>query len=209
MLSITTNTLNPEPYCRFAVDNYTPTSEEVALFDQNGYDMCPVEIQFAKAAGFMMSYHRESHIALRQDWMTHEPTNVGAHFNHCNIFERKGYASDAKQQLLAWVDDNPLLWKMIKIRPKWGLDFSVDYVDQKGNVFEILHWEWDSFNYAEVIDKRNKYEPLLLDTDWNDAGKQLLKRKDEWYNLDFFAQSEWKCNYFGIEPEQFKMVLWE
>lgn len=209
MLNITTNTLNPEPFCRLAVDNYIPDPTEVALFDQNGYDMCPVEIKFAKKSGFMMSYHRKSHIALRQDWMVHEPTNVGAHFNHCNIFERKGYADDAKSQLMVWAASNPMLWKMIKIRPKWGLDFSVDYVDTDGNVFEILHWEWDSFSYDEVIDKRNKYEPMLLDTDWNDAGKQLLKRKDEWYNLDFFAQSEWKCNYFGIEPEQFKMVLWE
>ena len=130
-------------------------------------------------------------------------------FNHCNLFERKGYHDEAKDQLLEWTKANPMIWKIVKIKPKWGLDFSVDYVDRRGNVFEVLHWEWDSFNYSEVIDKRNIYESKLIDTDWNDAAEKLLKRKDEWYNLDFFAQSEWKCKYFGIEPEQFKMVLWE
>ena len=56
---------------------------------------------------------------------------------------------------------------------------------------------------------RSKYEKLFLDIDWDDAGKQLLKKKDEWWHLGFFEQSDYKCKYFGVEPEQFKMVLWE
>jgi hypothetical protein len=52
-------------------------------------------------------------------------------------------------------------------------------------------------------------EPKLLAIDWEDAGKQLLKRKDEWHSLDFFAQSDWKCNYFNLLPERFKMVAWK
>jgi len=209
MLQLTTNTLDPEPFCRLSVTDYTPEDKDVAIFDQNGYDMCPVEIAFADRNGFIQSYHRKTHIALRQEWMVHEPTNVGAHFNHCNLFERKGYRDEARDQLIEWTKTNPMIWKIVKIKPKWGLDFSVDYVDREGNVFEVLHWEWDSFNYNEVVDKRNIYEGKLINTDWNDAAERLLRRKDEWYNLDFFAQSEWKCNYFGIEPEQFKMVLWE
>lgn len=208
-LVVTDARLHEQSHCGKAVEDYIPTLEDVAIFDQNGYDMCPVELEYAKTNGFIHSNHRVSHIALRQEWMTHEPVTIGAHFNHCNLFERKGYAGEARQQLYTWSKHNALVWKIIKIRPKWGLDFSVDYADNDGNVFEVLHWEWDSFDYHEVREKRDKYEPFLLSTDWDDAAKQLLKRKDEWHSLDFFAQSEWKCNYFGIEPEQFKMVLWE
>ena len=102
-----------------------------------------------------------------------------------------------------------MIHKIISLRPKWGLDFSMDYVDRKGNCFEILHWEWDSFNYEEINNIKIIIEEKLLTIDWQDAGIQILKNKDQWHNLDFFAQSDWKCNYFGIPKERFKMVNWK
>jgi hypothetical protein len=84
----------------------------------------------------------------------------------------------------------------------------MDYVDEQGNVLEVLHWEYDGFEYEEIQEKKLKNEPKLLDIDWDDASKQVLARKQEWYNLDFFEQSAWKCDYFGIERERFKMVAW-
>ena len=49
----------------------------------------------------------------------------------------------------------------------------------------------------------------MLNTDWEDAAKTLINKKDEWHGLDFFAQSKWKSDFFGVEPEQFKMVAWD
>jgi hypothetical protein len=85
----------------------------------------------------------------------------------------------------------------------------MDYVDHEGNSFEVLHWEWDSFIYDEVAEIKQRLEPILLAIDWADAAQQLLKQKEQWHSLDFFAQSDYKCNYFGIPKEQFKMVLWK
>jgi len=39
--------------------------------------------------------------------------------------------------------------------------------------------------------------------------KQLLDRKEEWYKLGFFEQSDYKTKFFGIEKERFKMVIWK
>jgi hypothetical protein len=50
---------------------------------------------------------------------------------------------------------------------------------------------------------------VLLAIDWDEAAEQILKHKAEWHHLDFFAQSAWKCNYFGIPRERFKMVSWQ
>ena len=94
------------------------------------------------------------------------------------------------------------------MRPKWGLDFSMDYVDRTGNAFELLHWEWDSFDYEEICTIKTQVEPILKNIDWADAANALLARKNEWFDLDFFAQSDWKCKYFGIIRERFKMVIW-
>ena len=116
---------------------------------------------------------------------------------------------EALEQLKSWANDLPLLHKVIAMRPKWGLDFSMDYADSAGNSFEVLHWEWDSFDYYQVLEIKERIEPVLLSIDWEDGAKRLLVRKDEWHSLDFFGQSDYKCNFFGVPKEQFKMVLWK
>jgi hypothetical protein len=85
----------------------------------------------------------------------------------------------------------------------------MDYVDREGNAFEILHWEYDCFDYNEAAEIKELVQPKLNSIDWDDAAQQLLKRKDEWHSLEFFAQSDWKCNYFRIAKERFKMVIWK
>jgi hypothetical protein len=148
-------------------------------------------------------------VALKKPWFT-QPKHIieGAVLNHSFLFERKGYSGAALEQLQHWAHELPLLHKVIAMRPKWGLDFSMDYVDRASNSFEVLHWEWDSFDYNEIQTVKAQVEPMLSSTDWNHAAQQLLKRKSEWFDLDFFGQSDWKCKYFGIVKERFKMVIW-
>ena len=104
---------------------------------------------------------------------------------------------------------HPILHKVLKIKPKWGLDFSIDWVDREGNVFEIVHWEWDSFSFLEVLDRKNHAQDIILKTDWEDVGKKLLSKKSEWHSLPFQAQSDYKCHYVGLESERFNDVIWE
>jgi len=187
-----------------------PAPETVELFDQNGYDLCSLELAYSMVNARWHSVHRNHlHVALRKPWFTQEPADRGAVLNHSLLFERKGYSGAARDQLVAWAKQCPLLWKVVKIRPKWGFDFSIDWCDEEGNVFEILHYEFDGFELAEVEEQRQWHEEKLSSIDWKDAAKQMLKRKDEWHNLEFFEQSDWKCQFFGIGKERFKMVLWE
>lgn len=187
---------------------YEPIPADLALFDQNGYDLTPLEQQYAHANMAPIAAHRY-HLALKYDWMSQPEKTEGAVLNHCNLFERKGYANAAREQLTEWSKHMPLVNKLLSLRPKWGLDFSMDYVDRQGNVFEILHWEYDGFEYGEIEEQRERWQPTLLHMDWDDAGQRLLKHKAEWHHLGFFEQSAWKCKYFGIIDERFKMVAWE
>jgi hypothetical protein len=43
---------------------------------------------------------------------------------------------------------------------------------------------------------------------WDSVAMELIKRKDEWSSLPFFEQSNWKCKFYGIEPENFKEIIW-
>lgn len=188
---------------------YIPIPDDLDLFDQNGYDLTVLEQHFAVSNDCRPMEHRRHRMAIKQEWFTQEHRVEGAVLNHSLLFERKAYTGAALKQLENWAKTLPLIYKIIAMRPKWGLDFSMDYVDREGNAFEVLHWEWDSFDYEEISEIKTSIEPKLKDIDWDDAAEQILKHKDQWHHLDFFQQSEWKCSYFGIPNERFKMVTWE
>lgn len=178
------------------------------LFDQNGYDLCLTEKMYADRNNTLYEYHRTHRAAIRQPWLEQQYKPEGAVLNHALLFERKGYTGRALEQLKYWAKHYPAYYRLINIKPKWGLDFSMDYYDSEGNTFEVLHWEYDGFDFDEINDKKQEVEQQLISIDWDDAAKEILKRKDEWYSLDFFAQSDYKCNYFGIGSERWKMVIW-
>jgi hypothetical protein len=207
---ITDNQFDANGYWTNPVEKivYLPTAEDVALFDQNGYDLTDLEKHYAYSNWSKPKKHREHRMALKQPWFTQEHATEGAHLNHSLLFERKGYAGAALEELQHWARKLPLIHKVIALKPKWGLDFSMDYVDSKGNAFEVLHWEWDSFNYDEIEAVKLEIEPVLKAIDWQNAAQNILAKKDSWHHLDFFAQSAWKCNYFGVPEERFKMVAW-
>jgi hypothetical protein len=52
-------------------------------------------------------------------------------------------------------------------------------------------------------------ENVLKDIDWEDAGKQVLKLKDQWGHLEYTEQCDWKCDYFGVPREQYQMSAWQ
>lgn len=179
----------------------------VDLFDQNGYHLTKIEQLYAEVNGYPLKERRHETV-LRQDWMEMKNATNHSHFNHCDLFERKGYSGEALEQLKRVAPQNPILWKLIKMKPKYGIDVSIDYVDTQGNVFEVFHYEWDSFSYDAVVEKKKQIEDFVIFKDWDNVATELLERKNEWYDLEFFEQSKWRTDYFGLSPEKFKQVIW-
>ena len=208
ILNLTSNELNTSKYWSIQIPyEYQPTPEDISLFDVNGYDLCGLEQEYAKV-NMSATEHRYKQ-AIKKDWMIDSDKSIsGCHINHALLFERKGYSGPALEQLSLWAKELPLINKLIYINPKWGIDLSIDYVDNNGNVFEVFHYEWDSFEYSKVLKMKDKIEHLALNTNWDDAAIELIKRKDEWSPLPFFEQSNWKCKFYGIEPENFKEIIW-
>jgi len=209
-LQLTDSQFDPSPYWEVPLDSKHPIPYVVSdLFDQNGYDLSRVEQLYAYKNEADPKSHRTHRIALKNDWMTQPYKEEGAVLNHALLFERKGYRGRALTQLQEWARMYPVFYKLINIKPKWGLDFSIDYYDKEANTFEVLHWEYDCFDYQEALDKKYEVEENLIRIDWDSAARELLKLKDQWYTLDFFRQSDFKCNFFGIGSERWKMVVWE
>lgn len=182
--------------------------DELALFDQNGYDMSRAEQVFAYYNGYNPKEHRQRH-TNKQVWMVDEDNSqVKAHINHCDIYQRRGFNGDALAQLREKAKSRPIYHKLIRMQPKWGVDISIDYVDHDGNVFELLHFEWDDIHFGEVARKKLQVEALVTSTDWEIQAQEMWDRRKEWQKLNFFAQSDWKTQFWGLPKEQFKEVIW-
>ena len=207
-MKIAENKLDKDPWFSNPVENTDILKDMncVDLFDQNGYHLTKAEQAFLGYNGYN-PVERRHEDCLRYDWLVWDKRD-GAHINHSDLFERKGFDDHAKEQLLALAPVNPMLHKLVKMKPKWGIDISIDYVSEDV-VFEVFHYEWDSFDYGTLLEKKLEIEQFVLNLDWDDVAKTIWKKKDEWYNLDFFAQTQWRTDYFGLSPEKFKNVIWE
>lgn len=193
----------------------------VKLFDQNGYDLCPLEKEYAKyndnplnhlerdVYPSLICHRNEKHYSLQKEWYIQADTLKGCVLNHSMLLERKGYSGDALKQLRKFAERNPLIYKVVNITPKWGLDFSLDYVDETGESFEVLHHEFDCFSPEEAQAMRIRMDSIIETTDFESKAKELIERKMEWVYLEFFEQSDWKCNFFHIPKERFKMICWQ
>jgi hypothetical protein len=73
---------------------------------------------------------------------------------------------------------------------------------------EIVHFEYDSYDLDEIQNIKGFVEEAVVKVDWEHAAKILIRDKEEWIDLEFFAQSKWKTDYFGLPAERFKMNAW-
>ena len=207
-MNIVENKLRREAYFLDATEDVQVLKDPncVDLFDQNGYHLTKAEQVFLLRNGYEPITRRHED-CLRHDWITWDKRD-GAHINHCDLFERKGFKSNALEQLYYVAQEhNPMLWKLVKMKPKWGIDISIDYVSEDA-VFEVFHYEWDAFDYNEVIEKKEEIEQFVTRQDWDDIAITLWNKKNEWIDLDFFEQTKWRTDFFGLSPEKFKNVIW-
>lgn len=165
-------------------------------FDKDGFELNQLEQAFYKINHVELNNHLH-HTACQRDWIIQDPTTAGVHLDHSMLIMRYDYQGQAKHQLKYFAPFRPALNKLLFVRKKWGVDISIDWVDDN-NVFELLHLEVDSNSFEEIQRVKEQIENVVLSTNFEDAHKQILKRDKEWVHLPSDDQSDWKARFFGF-----------
>jgi hypothetical protein len=124
-----------------------------------------------------------------------EHNDLGLILDHSLILHRCRYEGYAEHQLKKIKATIPEAEWLLTTPQKWGFDFALDSVDENGNIYEVLHVEYDSYNYDTFVKSMQIFDFKVRHTDWRDASRQVLAHKDQWKNLTGFAQNDWKANF--------------
>lgn len=196
--------LNPEftdyPYLTKPIQKQLVETLPFKDFDKDGYEVpTPLEHLHYEANGVDLNREIQFHIAPVQEWYRDiEQSEHGLVLDHCMLLTRYAFADQAREQIQDVCRNRPILQKLLNIKPKWGIDFSLDYVTHEV-VMEVIHIEQDFDILEDAYDAKQRLENIIDNTDWYDGALQLWKRKDEWENLSSDDHSDYKAQFFGWE----------
>ena len=179
----------PDPICSNVAE---VKKEDFLYYDKDGFELNVAEQKYYLSSGFEL-FNCLNHICHQQNWFELEHDSLI--LDHSLILTRASYKEQALEQLLFLKESIPQASSLINTIQKWGFDFALDAVDKNGNVFEVLHVEYDNREYEEFLNQLASFSYKVYNTDWVDAANKVELKKDDWNRLKGFDQNNWKASY--------------
>lgn len=176
------------------IDDHLFTEENVRYFDNDGFQLSLLEQEYYKANRVFIT-NTLNRAGDRPQWMSCQHDNF--YLDHSMTPQRWCYVGEAKLQLEKQLKKFPSLIKYVNLKPKWGLDFALEYYDDV-TALEVLHIEFDFRNYYQAVAMKEELEKKIFSTDWNDFRQRLINKKDEWEKLQGMDQNDWKAQFWGL-----------
>ena len=192
-------TILKNKFCRYLeitdpVDDALFINENVRYFDNDGFQLSLLEQEYYKANKVSIT-NTLNRAGDRPQWMTCEHDKF--QLDHSMTPQRWCYIGAAKEQLQKHSSVFPSLIKYINLKPKWGLDFALEYYDNE-QVLEVLHIEFDFRNYYTALAMKENLEKKIADTDWEDFKNRLLEKRSTWQEINGLDQNDWKAQFWGL-----------
>lgn len=201
---------------------YCPKDCAFDLFDQNGYDLCPLEKLYAEAATGSPSERicwelipkQERHVF---DTTIDVPTMSSVYMislEYAHLLHRKGFAGQAREQLLEFARRNSLVQKLLCIVPKWCVDIRFDgyrRTRKDDELFpqEILHYEFDSTVRTELMHVVERWTLFLgSKVMLRSMFLRLLQTQSVWESHTFEDRNRIKCSLVGLPQMSYRAVVW-
>jgi hypothetical protein len=191
-------TFTNTPYLTNPIDQQLVEQLRLDHFDKDGYEVpTPLERCFYEAQGVDLNCEIQYHIAPVQEWFKDtEYSESGLVLDHCMLLKRYSIQGAARHQLELAAEDRPILNKLLGIKPKYGIDFSLDYITHD-ICMEVIHIEQDFDNIEDANTAKERLEHIIETTDWQAGAEELLARKAEWEHLSSDDHSDYKAQFFG------------
>lgn len=180
------------PVCSEPIYNIIP--EDFKFYDKDGFELNQAEQKYYQMMHRPVHHNILNHTCWQEPWFELE-NKSNLILDHSMILHRSSYEGNAAYQLKKIKSDIPEAEWLLKTPQKWGYDFALDAVAPNGEVYEVLHVEFDSLDYDHFNTHMIMFDYTVRHTDWHDAAKRILENKDSWQNLKGFEQNHWKANF--------------
>jgi len=174
-------------------ESYNLLLSDFNWYDKDGFELTAAERKLLEANNFKLQ-DCLNHWTWHVDWIKLPTTRItGLRIDHSMLLHRGDYREDALAQIECY--HHPGAAFMVNSKPKWGLDFAIDHMINHYDVIEVLHVEFDDYDYNRINEKKNELEEWILQQDWEDLAKQIRDKRDQWAHLHGHAQNDWKARY--------------
>lgn len=187
-VKLVSNPTCSQPIYDIKVDNFR-------YYDKDGFELNLAEQEYYRMMNHPINHRILNHTCWQEPWFELEKKDKGLILDHSMILQRCNYTEHAAYQLSKITKDIPEAELLLKTKQKWGYDFALDAVAPDGEVYEVLHVEYDHPDYETFSKHMISFDFIVRHTDWHDAAKKILDHKDEWKNLKGFEQNHWKANF--------------
>lgn len=185
-------TLINNPTCRKSILDID--EQDFRYFDKDGFELNKAEQKFYSAMSYPINHSILNHSCWQEPWFELEKNNLGLILDHSMFLCRCKFADQAENQLNSLKSKIPQADLLLRTKQKWGFDFALDAV-RDGTVFEVLHIEYDHYDYDIFKNRMINFEWTVRHTDWCDAADRIWSVRDQWQGLQGFDQNHWKANF--------------
>jgi hypothetical protein len=180
---------NPQCWLSTEVD-----IEDFRYYDKDGFELNRAEQKFYRANNLPV-IDCLNHLCWQEPWFELERNDLGLILDHSMFLCRASYEGPAREQLMKLKSKIPTADLLLRTRQKWGFDFALDAVANDGTVYEVLHVEYDNYDYDRFKDEILMFDFRVRHTDWLDSALLIWSKRDEWQHLKGFEQNHWKSKY--------------
>ena len=183
----------PNPICSRAVDDLS--ADDFLYYDKDGFELNLAEQKYYSAMNYPINHPILNHRCWQEPWFSLQDEHPNLHLDHSMFLCRASYQGAAREQLRELQSTVPLAGYLLKTKQKWGFDIALDDQEPDGDMFEVIHIEYDSYDYDEFRDTMMYIEYRFFIMDWQLAAQKIWSLRDKWQHLKGFEQNHWKANY--------------
>jgi hypothetical protein len=182
--------------------------DEVSMewFDKDGFELTSLE-QFIYVMNDIKLNGHLRNLCAQHTWFT-LPENNGFDLDHSMILYRFKLDNELLNQVKYKSAEKPLLKKLLHIKPKYGLDFDLNWLGDD-EPLEVFHFEYDTNSFDEFLKTKQELEHIIMNTDWFAFKDMLLRNQDLWKPLKGFAQNNWKARQLGFDKAETLEKVWQ